>query len=420
MKILIDPRGERNVTYPNVGLAYVSASLKEEHRVIDQYLVPFPEDRYLGYKTDWLGISVKMTTCKEAMRISRVYRQRYPGVKVIWGGAHVSCAYDKMSKENPEIELFKGEWDYTDDLDCLPFPDYSKFDSFEYLRSAWHKGTLPYPLITSRGCPYDCLYCATCLTAGKKWRARSVENCYQELLMATQKFHIRSFDILDDTFNLDKQRVISFCRVIKNLGLRWSCGNGLRADRFDEDIARAMAAAGCQHVSFGVESVAPEVLAAIKKGVDIEQIEKAVETARKYFAVAGFFIIGLPCSDYEKDLSSLKWAMQRQIGAHFQYLVPFEGTQLLKDYYPGENFDDALTFGLGAYPVSKEYSKALQERIYTMTRCMRPESSHMNAVKRNISMGKLIWMFDRKGLVTRPVHRLIRCVRRAITTGGDN
>jgi len=401
MKIFIEPKGARNVTYPNLGLAYISASLQEEHRIIDQYLIASPKDRFLDYESDWLGISVKMNTYKEAIRISKIYKQRYPNAKIVWGGPHVSCSHHKIKKESPDIELFIGEWDHTQNLDSLPFPNYSNFDSYSYLIEHWQKGQLPYPIMTSRGCPYFCAYCATHSISGRKWRARSAQNCYEELKLASEKWKIKSFDVLDDCFNINKKRVIEFCKMIKPLRLSWSCGNGLRADRFDEELAQAMSEAGCKHVSFGIESVNPEVLQAIKKGETIEQIEKTIDVAKKHFDVSGFFIIGLPNSSYEKDLSSVRWAIKKRISAHFQYLVPFEGTGLRETLYKDQNYDDALTFGLTAHPVSKAYAKELQKEIYQMTAFMRPEASQRNLIVNGLDAMKLIWKLDHKSL---PAH----------------
>jgi len=136
---------------------------------------------------------------------------------------------------------------------------------------------------------------------------RSARNCYEELKSAKKKWSIKSFAVLDDCFNIDKKRVVEFCKLIKPLKLSWSCANGLRADRLDEDMAKAMAASGCEQASFGIESVALEVLETIRKGETIEEVERAVDIAKRYFkSVSGFFIIGLPKSSYERDLSSLE------------------------------------------------------------------------------------------------------------------
>lgn len=196
------------------------------------------------------------------------------------------------------------------------------------------------------------------------WKARSVQNCYEELRQAKEKWGIRSVAILDDCFNVSKERVLQFYEQMRPLNLRRSCANGLRADRFDEDVAKVMAASGYVHLSFGIESVIPEVLQAVQKGETIEQIETAVDVARKYFdSVGGFFIVGLPGSSYERDLASLKWAVRKRINFHFSYYVPFDkGMQY-----------DALFYGDGAKPLSDEYPKELQKRIYEMASAWQEE-----------------------------------------------
>jgi radical SAM superfamily enzyme YgiQ (UPF0313 family) len=160
------------------------------------------------------------------------------------------------------------------------------------------------------------------------------------------------------------------------LGLAWICANGLRADRFDEDMARSMKESGCSYISFGVESAVSEVLETIKKGETIEQIEEAIDIAKRYFfGINGFFMIGLPKSNYQKDLYSLKWAKDKGINAHFSYYIPYE--ELIKNDY--------LFYGEGAYPVSKEYPQRLQKRIYDMTSYMRPDRAKRNWVRRNLN-----------------------------------
>lgn len=384
---------------PNTGLAYISASLKEGHKIIDQAMLPSPKDRFLAYKSNWFGVSVKMATYPEAIRISKLYKAKNPTSTIVWGGPQISCDSIGIKLANPDIELFVGEWDHTKDLDSLPFPDYSKFDSYGYLVKSWQTGRIHYPIITSRGCPYNCLYCSSHLITGKKWRARSAQNCCDELKQAKQKHHIKYFEILDDCFNLDMNRVIEFCNFVKPLKLSWSCPNGIRADRFNDDVAKAMFDSGCRHVSFGIESADPEILKSIKKGETIEQIEHAIDIAKRYYkSVSGYLIIGLPKSTYEKDLQSLHWALEKGIRAHFSYLVPFKGTELYDVYYKGASSDKAIFFGQGAHPVSNAYPKELQKRIYDLTEYMRGDRSKLNLIRKPIISLKSIVMYDRGNL----------------------
>lgn len=364
--IFVNPNARVNRDIPNIGLAYAATYFKV--RVVDQNTKPYPKDRFLNYEADVLGISVQSRTYHEAERIAKVYEAQYSKAKVksISGFLDVQCCYpyldfeEKISYNKP----FSNNY---------PFPNYELFDSFELFKKNWQKGNWPYAIMTSQGCPYQCIYC---VSRNRKWRARSAQNCYEELRWAKEKWKIKSFQILDDCFNINKERVIELSRLVKPLDLKWSCANGLRADRLDENIARAMSQSGCHFVSFGIESIIPEVLETIRKGETKEEIEKAIVIAKKYFkGINGFFIIGLPGSSYEKDLASLKWAREKEINAHFSYYLPMDKAVQY----------DRLFYGEGAYPVSDEYPKELQEKIYKMTKYMRPDNFKKNLLKRLIN-----------------------------------
>jgi radical SAM superfamily enzyme YgiQ (UPF0313 family) len=152
--------------------------------------------------------------------------------------------------------------------------------------------------------------------------------------------------------------------MVRPLNLKWGCANGLRADRFDDEIAKALFSSGCDFISFGIESSDNDVLKTIKKGETVHQIERAINIAKKYFSkVNGYFIIGLPGSSYDKDLSSLRWALKNNINAHFSYYVPFDKQM----HY------DTIFYGNNAKPVSSEYPGILQKKIFDLTACMRAD-----------------------------------------------
>ncbi|NOX96955.1 MAG: radical SAM protein [Nitrospirae bacterium] len=354
--LFINPEAKVNRDIPNIGLAYAATHCRV--KIIDLNTRLYPRDRFLKQETDVLGISVQSRTWRESVRIAQLYKDKYPQAKVksISGFLDIQCCYPYLDFEDKIVfsEPFS---------DSYSFPDYELFDSFEMFRKNWQSGVWNYAIMTSQGCPYQCIYC---WSRKRKWRARSARNCYEELKSAKKRWNIKSFAILDDCFNIDKRRVIEFCELIKPLQLTWNCANGLRADRFDEDMAKAMAASGCEQASFGVESVLPEVLEVIKKGESIETIEQALDIAKKHFKkVNGFFIIGLPKSNYAGDLSSLEWAKKKGINAHFSYYVPFNEVV-------GHNH---IFYGEGARPVSEEYPEKLQKKIYKMTKRMRPAGS---------------------------------------------
>ncbi len=373
--IFVNPYTRVISSLPNFSLTYAATHFNT--KVIDLNGKTFPRNRFLREKTDVLGISVQSRTHNESLRIANEYKKKYPNTKIasVNTGIDIECCYPFL-KFKDNIELKKP---FSDDY---PFPNYELLDSFSIFQKNWKSGEWNYPMLTSLGCPFQCAHCAA---SQRGWRARSAENCYKELKQAKERWGIKRFEIVDDVFNINRQRVLDFCKLVKPLGLEWACVNGLRADLFDEEMARALADSGCAIVSFGVESVYPEVLAGIKKGETIGQIEKAIDIAKRHFRIVnGFFIIGLPSSSYKKDLQSLQWARRKGINAQFSYYIPREK----------QIATNAVFFGDNAKPVAEEYPKKLQERLYRMTAYMRPEK---NLVRRGINKIKRIWFSRKKG-----------------------
>jgi hypothetical protein len=234
--------------------------------------------------------------------------------------------------------------------------------------------------MTSLGCPFGCVYCAA---RHRPWRPRSAAHVVEELEWARARFGVRTFEIIDDVFNLDEARAIAFCERVAGLELSWSCVNGLRADRFSDAQARAMARAGCVQVGFGVESVDPEVLARSGKGETLDQIEWAVRTAHKHLReVCVFLIVGLPGSSEASDHAALRWVERMGVKAYFSYFVP-ESAGAARE--AEEAFSSSTTttsssssssfafFGSMAHPSDEAYPAERQRAVYEVARRLNRE-----------------------------------------------
>lgn len=360
--ILINPATDTHKTIPNLALAYIGTI--SNSRIIDLNTQPEPANRFLQHQTDVFGISIQSRTFSQYKKFAELYKEKYPTSRIVSvsGIIDVECCYPFLEMEE-NINFPK----YFNDE--LPFPNYSLFDSFEIFKKNWQSGKWAYAILTSQGCPHQCFYCAA---KNRPWRMRSVENCYQELKQAKERYNIKSFQILDDCFNFQTERVIEFCKRIKELNLDWYCSNGLRIDKFNESLARSLSESNCRGISFGIESIDKDVLKNIKKGITFQEINKAINVAKKYFNfVNGFFIIGLPGSTYKKDLNSLHWALRQGINAHFSYYLPFDkSVPLDKNFY-----------GKFSQPFSNEYPKSLQKRLFDLTESMRIEHPEGNLIK---------------------------------------
>lgn len=212
------------------------------------------------------------------------------------------------------------------DLDEIPFPDLTEFDLQKY--PAWRKKF--YGLVTSRGCPYACTYCAAPLVTGRRFRIRSAANVVDEIELYAKK-GFKRFGIADDAFNIDLERAKQVCRLIieRRLNIVWDMGNGIRANIVDREFFQLLKKAGCNFVGFGMESGNDEILKKIKKGLKVSQMYEAVRYATEAgIGTAVNFILGHPGETYATALDTI--ALAETLPASYVNiygLMPMEGTE---------------------------------------------------------------------------------------------
>lgn len=223
------------------------------------------------------------------------------------------------------------------DLDSLPFPSRDLLpDIREYagLPSIPRKKT--YNISTSRGCPYNCIFCYQGIF-GRIFRTRSAENVLEEWELLVKKYNADVITISDDTFTTDPKRVEEICRGILRRGLKipWTCSNGIRIGEDTAELLPLMKESGCFHVAFGIESGNEDSLRKIGKGIDLELVRKTVGMARKtgIQKLVGFFIIGFPWEDRQAIIESISFARSLPLDlVHFSLPIPFPGTDLYQEY----------------------------------------------------------------------------------------
>jgi radical SAM superfamily enzyme YgiQ (UPF0313 family) len=204
------------------------------------------------------------------------------------------------------------------DLDKLPWPLY---DLFGYASMA------QYPLLTSRGCPFSCIFCYKIF--GKVVRFRKVADCVEELAWALEYYHTDRFRIIDDAFNIQPERAEEFCDLLldKKLPVKWAAPF-IRADQVTPTLARKMKESGCFAASVGIESFDPEVFAGINKGETLEDLARGTTLLRQVgIIVGGSLVVGLPKDTFRKTLDSFHKAMTLVDRVDMTIATPIPGTK---------------------------------------------------------------------------------------------
>ncbi len=242
------------------------------------------------------------------------------------------------------------------DLSELPFPAYHalKMDRYTNLQPTLDQvNGLSMPIMTSRGCPYRCSYCAQIMD--RRWRMRSAEDVVREWQWLVEEQGAGEIGVLDDSFNINRQRVLDICDLLIEKRLThvpWIMINGIRANLADAEVLGRMKQAGCIRTAFGVESGNQRILdSVIKKQLTLDQVRLAFQAARSVgMETIGFFIIGMPGETEETIEETIRFAIELDpLVANFSIATPFPGTEMYRTVKESgrllvEDYDDYVFF----------------------------------------------------------------------------
>ena len=213
------------------------------------------------------------------------------------------------------------------DWDSLPLPAYDLLPSLKnYFINTPHGS--PFTIMyASKGCPYSCIFCTQRNTKLKKRSAGSILN---ELRYLEEKFSIKTVSFFDETFTIDRDRVVVIADGVKKEKLKiiWYCNT--RVDLVDKDLLKIMYSGGCRGISYGVESGSQEILDNVKKGTTVEQAKDAIRWAKEVgIKVYCSFMFGLPGENWSTVKETIKFFKRTlPTGAQFNVAVPYPGTEL--------------------------------------------------------------------------------------------
>lgn len=358
---------------PPLGICYLGTVLKKAgHRVklIDLRLPDYQNDYFVNtlksFKPDLVGVSTTSFGYLWGKEILALTKQHSPKTLTILGGPHAAVGgmiaikdknldmlaigegedliielLEAMKKKkglkNIEGLVYKNKAGkvlvnspraITSDLNKLPFPELDLLPLEKYKAA----GVLTLPIMTSRGCPYGCVYCVSWRTQGKMFRGREPNHVVNEIESLSKKFNVNHFTVLDDNFAFKKERALEICREIIRRGLKinWQCDQGIRADRTDYEVYKAMKESGCKLVAIGVENPDPNVLKQMNKGETLEEIKKSIKAAKKVgLIVKAFFIVGCPGDNLKLVKKSIQFFKEMDIDLpRFGLMTAYPGSAL--------------------------------------------------------------------------------------------
>jgi len=363
--LLITPpvQTELGPVRPSIGLGYLSQVLvdsKIEHCVFDMllgYSVGELLQKIAEFKPDLLGISLFSNKYKTAYAALAEVRRAFPELCIVAGGPHVSCLREELLADCPEIDYgvyLEGEAALLDlcngmdpekignlifrksgkivvnpprafisDLDVLGFPKYERFDIEKYISER--------AIISSRGCPHSCTYCAVKVVMGRQVRLRSPKSVADELEYWYKKGY-RQFSFQDDNFILTENRAAGIFDEITARGMRdllLRCA-GARADMLSRNILERMQRVGFKTIAIGAEVGNNRMLEVVKKGERFEDIEFAVKTACELgFDVYLNFLAGVPFETLADIEDSVNFALKYPVFyAEWSNIIPYPGTEM--------------------------------------------------------------------------------------------
>ena len=356
--------------FPPLGLAYMAAVLEQngfEIKVFDCPIYGIDHEKLKAelsvFQPTIVGVGAMTQTFESALKTAFAAKEACPDAKVVMGGPHATFQDKEILSQEKVVDIIvRGEGEETllelakqpelqnineikgvtfrkdkqivqtptrpfiQNLDALPRPAYKQIPIEKYRIN----GKRILPIISSRGCPFQCSFCVASEMFGRTFRARSPNNVLDEIEWLKNEFGAEGIQFQDDTLTFDKKRAIDICdgMIARKINLKWGCGT--RADVTTKELLAKMHKAGCQEICFGVESGCQRIRDSLKKKVTTEQCVNAIKWAKE----AGIFvtvsiILGYPGETKETLNESLDFVRKVEPDSVWLNIpTPYPGTEL--------------------------------------------------------------------------------------------
>ena len=359
-----------------LGILCLSSFLKKlghEVQLIDAEAERLPDEsvieRLKSFQPECVGISITTVAYGNSLRLADSIRKNFNGVRIVAGGPHVTAnpaesiadsAFDFAVCGEGELtfaELLENMHDPAKfaeikglvfknsgngifinerrepikELGDIPYPDRDALPDIKLYRPpiGCYREDFVVSLITSRGCPYSCIFCDN-NTFGRKIRYFSPEYVVNEIESVLKKFNAKELTFVDDTFPSNRKRFGRILELIKERNLRFSWTCMANANDLDEEILKLMRETGCWQIAIGIESGDDEILKFIKKGITAEQVRKTANSAEKAgIMVKGFFMLGHPTETHASLRKTRDFALSLPLtDVVCTIATPIRGTEL--------------------------------------------------------------------------------------------
>lgn len=365
---------------PPIGLAYLAAYLRAnniEVEILDAHALQIGlkelETKPVDY--DVIGVSSMTPSLDSSLKVLRIVKKINPLCKTVMGGPHISAVPIETMNCHPEIDfavIGEGERtilelvraiqneevpinvngiaykkngkikltptrDFIENIDELPFPAYDLLPIDKYYQHLHHASLgknvpiKPFMILcTTRGCPYNCSFCASEVIWHRRVRFRSAANVLSEIDILINEYNIRVLDIGDENFLLNKKRLNELLDglIERNYDIHFKCMS--RVDHVNMEILQKLKRAGCYLIRYGVESGNQEMLNRMHKDISIDQIKRAfVLTKKAGISSSASFIIGHWGETKQSVRDTIELAKKiNPILANFFIAIPLPGTEL--------------------------------------------------------------------------------------------
>ncbi len=440
---------EETGKYPPLGVMYIAAGIERFTRwevdILDTQIGPMDyhqlEEEIRKRQPDVVGIEALTFSLVDVYHTASVVKKVSQDILVVLGGPHVflfpeesiaSCHVDalclgeaeysfpeflKCIEQNHPFDtvpgivykrqgqiLYTGAPHLLDNLDQLPFPARHLVPYKKYY-SVLAKGQFLTTMMTSRGCPARCIFCDR-PHLGKTFRARSASNVVDEIEECVKRFDIREFFFYDDTFSINRERVLAICQEIlgRKLDILWDIR--ARVNTMDTEVLSALKRAGCARIHYGIEAGTPEILNVLKKGITLEKVKEVFRLTKKVrIQSLGYFMIGNPTETKEQIEETLRFSQSIDADyIHLSLTTPFPGTELYqmgleqgifnRDYWrefaktPAKEFTPELWEEHVTREELIEFMMHAYKRFYTRPSYLLRQLLHIRSVPELVRKGK--------------------------------